>query len=152
MTCSCCGEDRDPATLATLSAPQQVSICRNCIGWLARRAGSADSTPILPVRDLDEAVTFYERAGFDARRYDGGGFAFVTYHDVSVFDLDWSEQLDVAANRSGCYLIVAKVDEWHAELAGKGFALSELSDQPWGMREFTLTDPSGNYVRIGRNT
>jgi hypothetical protein len=24
-------------------------------------------------------------------------------------------------------------------------------DQPWGMREFTLVDPSGNLVRVGHD-
>jgi uncharacterized glyoxalase superfamily protein PhnB len=28
--------------------------------------------------------------------------------------------------------------------------VTALADEPWGMREFTLTDPSGNHVRIGR--
>jgi hypothetical protein len=28
--------------------------------------------------------------------------------------------------------------------------VTAIADQPWGMREFTLTDPSGNAVRIGR--
>jgi hypothetical protein len=27
--------------------------------------------------------------------------------------------------------------------------LAEPNDEPWGMREFTLTDPSGNLVRVG---
>jgi len=28
--------------------------------------------------------------------------------------------------------------------------MARQSHQPWGMREFSLTDPSGNRVRIGR--
>jgi uncharacterized glyoxalase superfamily protein PhnB len=28
--------------------------------------------------------------------------------------------------------------------------VTPLVDQPWGMREFALTDPSGNRLRIGR--
>ena len=28
--------------------------------------------------------------------------------------------------------------------------VTPIADQPWGMREFTLIDPSGNHVRIGR--
>jgi hypothetical protein len=66
-----------------------------CIGWLRAQSGVPDSTPILPVRDIDEAVTFYESAGFDARVYEGGP------------------------------------------------ALGDAG--------FTLRDPSGNHVRIGRS-
>lgn len=31
-----------------------------------------------------------------------------------------------------------------------GLPITSLADQPWGMREFTRTDPSGNHIRIGR--
>jgi uncharacterized glyoxalase superfamily protein PhnB len=29
--------------------------------------------------------------------------------------------------------------------------VTSVEDQPWGMREFTLTDPNGNNIRIGRS-
>lgn len=29
--------------------------------------------------------------------------------------------------------------------------VTPIEDTPWGMREFTLTDPSGNNVRVGRS-
>ncbi len=59
-------------------------------------------TPILPVRDLDEAVAFYESAGFEARVHAGGGFAFVSYRDESVFDLDPVHGFDPTTNSAGC--------------------------------------------------
>jgi uncharacterized glyoxalase superfamily protein PhnB len=152
MECYCCGEDRDPSQVAALACHDEVKVCRACIGWLRSRAGVPDSTPILPVRDMDEAVGFYERAGFDAEVYEGGGHAFVHRDDESVFDLGVVEHLDPDANAAGCYLIVPDVDDWHADLRARGLPVTPLEDQPWGMREFTLTDPSGNDVRIGRST
>jgi len=78
--------------------------------------------------------------------------AFVTYGDESVFDLDVAEpSLDTAANKAGCYLITADADQWHQRLAGLGLPVTELEDKPWGMREFTLTDSSGNQIRVGRS-
>jgi predicted enzyme related to lactoylglutathione lyase len=149
MKCSCCGEDRDPESVATLRCASDVGVCRARLGWLLGQAGGVDVTPILPVRDLDEGVRFYESAGFDARAYDGG-FAFVALHDDGAFDLDLVEGLDPENNAAGCYIVVDRVDEWHAELVAAGLAVTSPEDQPWGMREFTLTDPSGNRVRIGR--
>lgn len=114
------------------------------------------STPTLPVVDLGEAVAFYERAGFGVRRYhddqgdDGGGFAFVEFDGQSVFDLDVAPEIDPTSNRAGCYLITDNAEAWHARMTGAGLPITALADQPWGMREFTLTDPSGNTVRIGR--
>ncbi|MGH3450405.1 MAG: bleomycin resistance protein [Haloechinothrix sp.] len=115
------------------------------------------ATPTLPVVDLAEAVAFYERAGFGVRVYtdehgDGGdGFAFVDYDGQSVFDLDTAAAMDAVANRAGCYLIAKEADAWHARMAAANLPITPIADQPWGMREFTLTDPSGNRVRIGRS-
>lgn len=114
------------------------------------------STPTLPVADIAEATAFYERAGFGVRLYvdetgePGEGFAFVDYDGQSVFDLDAAPDLQPDANRAGCYLITGDTDAWHARMAAAGLPVTPIADQPWGMREFTLTDPSGNSVRIGR--
>src|SRR5262245_19624814 len=90
MECSCCGEDRDPDMVASLLCHDDINICRICVGWLMRRAGGVDVTPTLPVADMNAAAAFYEKAGFDVRRYDDG-FAFVSLDDQSVFDLDLNE-------------------------------------------------------------
>lgn len=41
---------------------------------------------------------------------------------------------------------------WHQRLTTAALPVSQVEDMPWGMHEFTLTDPSGNRVRIGRPT
>jgi uncharacterized glyoxalase superfamily protein PhnB len=114
-----------------------------------QRAGGVDVTPTLPVADMTAAVDFYEAAGFDVRRY-GDGFAFVTLGDQSVFDLGRFEQLDPATNGAGCYLITHDVDAWHQRLVSAGLDVTPIADMPWGMHEFTLTDPNRNRIRIGR--
>src|SRR5262245_28226083 len=64
VSCACCGQEREP--LVALRSRSDVQLCRDCISWLAGKVG-VDSTPILPVADANEAVAFYERAGFSAR-------------------------------------------------------------------------------------
>jgi len=151
MECSCCGEDRDPARVAALLCHDDIQICRECAGWLMRRAGGVDVTPTLPVADMNAAAGFYENVGFEVRRYDDG-FAFVSLDDQSVFDLDLIETIDPGTNGGGCYIITDDVDPWHDRLVAAGLPVSAVEDQPWHMREFTLTDPSGNHIRIGRPT
>lgn len=140
--------------MAALQCHPEVVLCRICIDWLRGNAGTPDSTPILGVRDVAAAAAFYESAGFDVRLYeddaDEPGFAFVEYDDVSVFDLDRAPQITPETNGAGCYLIIANVDGWHDELVAAGLAVTAIEDQPWGMHEFTLTDPDGNHIRIGR--
>ncbi len=67
-----------------------------------------------------------------------------------LFDLDADPDMDPTVNHAGCYLITEDAEAWHARMFTVGLPVTPLADQPWGMREFTLTDPSGNQVRIGR--
>ena len=136
--------------MAELQCHPEVRLCRACIEWLLPRAGGLTVTPTLPVVDMGEAVRFYETAGFEVRRYDEG-FAFVSRGDQSTFDLDLAPHMDPTANGAGCYIIIDGVDEWHATLVAAGLDVTAVDDMPWGMREFTLTDPSGNHIRIGRS-
>lgn len=129
-----------------LAPRDDVQLRRDC-EWMASQVG-VSSTPTLPVVDMDEAVRFYERAGFDVRHYidetgNPGDFAFVTCDDRSVFDLDVID-IDPTRNGAGCYLIVRDADEWHARMTTADLPVTPVADQPWGMREFTLTDPFGN--------
>ena len=60
--------------------------------------------------------------------------------------------VDPIRNASGCYVHARNVDELHAAWSAAGLPVSDLADQPWGMREFSVKDPSGNLVRVGRLT
>ena len=86
----------------------------------------------------------------DVDAYDDG-FAFVRCADASVFDLDRNEGIDPANNGAGCYMITDDADRWHTRLLAAGLPVTPIDDMPWGMREFTLTDPSGNHLRIGHS-
>ena len=136
--------------VAALQCHDEIKVCRICIGWLMRRAGGVDVTPTLPVSDMRETIRFYEAAGFDVESYDDG-FAFVHFDDQSVFDLDLTERMDPGVNGAGCYIITDDVDDWHRRFVTAGLPVSTVEDQPWGMHEFTLTDPSGNHIRVGKN-
>ena len=150
MKCYCCGEEREPSMVASLMCHDEIKVCRICVGWLLQRTGGINVTPTLSVSNMDHAIRFYESIGFDIERYDDG-FAFVRLGDQSVFDLDLVSGMDPSANHAGCYVITAEADEWHRRFSGAGVPVTSIEDMPWGMREFTLTDPSGNNVRVGRN-
>ncbi|MEO7572834.1 MAG: VOC family protein [Acidimicrobiales bacterium] len=150
MECFCCGEDREPSQIAALRCHDEIKVCRICIGWLRGRAGGLDVTPTLPIRDMGEATRFCEAAGFDVEHH-SDGFAFVRADDQSIFDLDRIEGMDPATNHAGCYVITRDVEDWHARFVAAGLSVTSIEDMPWGMREFTLTDPSNNNIRIGRS-
>ncbi len=107
--------------------------------------------PILPVRDLREAGTFWTSAGLEVRSHDEG-YAFVLADGHEFVHLALQPSVDPAANLAGCYIHVVDLQDWHDRLAAAGLPVGPIRDEPWGMTEFRVRDPSGNLVRIGCTT
>ena len=105
--------------------------------------------PILPVRDLEEARAFWSRSGLHVEVYDQG-YAFVLDDGEECVHLAVRPSVDPATNLSACYVHVDDVAAWHGRLADAGLPVTPVRDEPWGMTEFSVRDPSGNLVRIGR--
>ena len=99
---------------------------------------------------MADAVRFCEAAGFDVERYDDG-FAFVHLDDQSVFDLDlmptWIPRRTTPVVTSSPTTSTTGTPA----SSTAGLQVTPIEDMPWGMHEFTLTDPSGNNIRVGRN-
>ena len=117
------------------------------------------SEPILPSRDFDETRAFYEAIGF--RAWFRGGGVNSSYEILSrghlVVHFFLERGMDAAKNESACYLRVTDADQFHSvcsvlNLPQAGIPrLTSPRDEPWGMREFTIVDPSGNLLRIGHD-
>lgn len=69
-------------------------------------------------------------------------------HDIDAAVAFWSlvPSISVDQYEEGGY---AYVDQRYAECVDADLPVSEIRNEPWGMREFRLTDPSGNLLRIG---
>lgn len=106
--------------------------------------------PILPVRDLDEAEAVPRGLGLDVQRHDDT-YAWVRHDGHELWHLRVVEDLDPATNHANVYVFVDDVESWHARATGAGLDPTPVRDEPWGMREFAVTDPSGNRLRLGRN-
>ena len=116
------------------------------------------SEPILPARSLDENRVFYEKLGFVSWNKWRGQLAYEIFsrgHLVIHFFAE--SELIPGENDTSCYWRVRDADRLYQEFArldlpSEGIPrLTEPVDQPWGMREFTLVDPSGNLVRVGHD-
>ena len=116
------------------------------------------SEPILPSRNLDETWDFYERLGFAPwhRGRTDWEYGIVSRGNLVVhFFLE--SQLKPEQNDCSCYLRVQDADRVYEEFSRLGLPragiprLNPPEDQPWGMREFTLVDLSGNLLRIGHD-
>jgi catechol 2,3-dioxygenase-like lactoylglutathione lyase family enzyme len=107
--------------------------------------------PILPSRDVDETISFYQRLGFSVvSRFGGRRTYLVVQRDGVILHFFHFPSVDPPANINGCYLEIADADALYGEWSALGLTrLSPPRDREWRTREFTLVDPSGNLIRVG---
>ena len=119
---------------------------------------SESAVPILPSRDLDDTLRFYERLGFrnqgappDVWDYLIIGRGGIELHFFAM------PEVDPLTTYSSCYLRVRDADALHAEWSAVGVPTDPATgsrliapmDTDYGMREFALVDRSGNLLRVG---
>jgi catechol 2,3-dioxygenase-like lactoylglutathione lyase family enzyme len=124
---------------------------------MSRRAERSE--PILPSRNLDETRAFYEAIGF--RPWFRGGGVNPHYEILSrghlVVHFFVERGLVPEKNDAGCYLRVVDADAFHGVCEVLHLPVAGIPrrtaprDESWGMREFTIVDPSGNLLRIGHD-
>jgi predicted enzyme related to lactoylglutathione lyase len=108
-----------------------------------------NSRPNFEVADLDRAIAFYrDVVGLELTvRADEFSLAVMGHDDATQIAL---MRVDAPKPRS-CYVNVLGVDAAH-ERCSKARAeaiTNPLTTWPWGMKDFVLTDPDGNWLAIG---
>jgi catechol 2,3-dioxygenase-like lactoylglutathione lyase family enzyme len=109
----------------------------------------------IPAKDFELSKAYYRDIGFTMAS-DGGGIAYFHCGNASFLLQDFCTA--ALAENFRMHLLVADVDAWwhHIKQSGitekYGVSLSDIEQQPWRMRDFCLTDPSGILWRIGQNT
>jgi predicted enzyme related to lactoylglutathione lyase len=100
---------------------------------------------------MEASISFYERLGFYAERYeDGAQYAFLSMDGVSMH-LGLMETPEFVFNPSGVYLHVEDVDAIYQSFLAAGVpCLNTPEDRPWKMREFAVSDPDQTLLRIGQ--
>ncbi len=99
---------------------------------------------------MSEAIGFYRGLGFVVEAFDDT-YAWVRHDGEEILHLRLAPYLDPASNESAGYFHVEDADAWHAAWMEGEVELSDVEDHPWGMREFSFSDPSGNLIRVGHN-
>lgn len=120
--------------------------------------------PLLPCTSINETETFYKALGAVViykqkvpNNYIGFKLNDVEIHFFAI------KQLKPAENYSTCYLVVTAIDPLYEtcraglkslynKIPLKGMPrINPLKDMPaYGVRQFIIVDPSGNYIRIGQ--
>jgi hypothetical protein len=116
------------------------------------------AVPILPSRDLNETLEFYERLGFENRGAppEQWDYLIIGRGGIELHFFSMPE-IDPLTTVAGCYLRVGDADavygEWDAvgvpTDTETGSRLMTPGDTEYGIREFALVDRSGNLLRVG---
>jgi catechol 2,3-dioxygenase-like lactoylglutathione lyase family enzyme len=103
----------------------------------------------VPVSDQQRAKNFYrDILGFDLVREEpmGPGQSWIQLAPkgsaTTIALVTWFDAMR-PGGLQGVMLNVTDIDRDHAELRGRGLALSEIRAEPWG-RYATFSDPDGN--------
>lgn len=109
-------------------------------------------TPRLPVRDVDEALTFYvEKLGFDL----GWKWGTPTTHANVCRDSISFDLIALPSERCGpalAYVQLSGIDAYFAELRARRVDIGDIGDRPYGMRDFEVVDTNGNRIAFGEPT
>lgn len=108
----------------------------------------------VPAKDFERSKQYYKDIGFTMAS-EGGGVAYFRVGNASFLLQDLSA--DGLAENFMMHLLVEDVDAWWNRInesgvvASYGVTLSPIELQPWRMRDFCVTDPSGVLWRVGQN-
>lgn len=112
---------------------------------------SVEAKAFVPARDFNLARRFYQRIGFTLV-WSTADLAYFR-HDRSVFLLQ-NFYVKEHADNFKMHLWVQDVDAWWKQVSAAaaefGITVEPPEDRPWGMRDFSLIDPSGVLWRIGQ--
>ncbi|MGW7272150.1 bleomycin resistance protein [Streptomyces sp. NPDC054864] len=119
--------------------------------------------PLFPCHELDETLDFYKAIGFEVTFHQKSPYQYgVVERGDMQFQFFRMKGYDPKASISACYVITDDVDTLHASFrAGLKQTLGRiptrglprigaLKDMSYGVRQFLMTDPAGNNVRVGQ--
>jgi hypothetical protein len=106
----------------------------------------------VPAKDFELSKRFYQDLGFTVA-WSSGGFAYIRQDHASFLLQEFPPGID----NFMMHFLVRDVDAWWSHIqdqnivAKYGVMVEPISDKPWGLRDFAISDPSSVLWRIGQN-
>ncbi len=114
--------------------------------------------PFLPVRNLDETISFYkEKLGFGNEWYWGNpptdaGISRDALNLLFVQNERFVSVINTPEHRLEICFFVSNVDGIYKQIISQNIQIiKELRNEPWHVREFSLIDCNGYVLRIGES-
>lgn len=112
------------------------------------------AAPCLSVRDMSRSLEFYQRVlGCTPGHLEADPPVYATLHrdDVAIH-LALDRHGDKAGT-SSCCVFVTDVDALYETCVAAGAKISRrIEDSPYGLRDFSLSDPDGNVILLGESS
>jgi hypothetical protein len=119
--------------------------------------------PLLPCRTIQPVVEFYEALGFEVTflQKSPNPFAAVRRGDIEL-QFFGMKRYEPSESYSTCYVLTDEVDALYeafrtglrtafGKVPSRGLPrIGPLKDMSYGVRQFLMTDPGGNCVRVGQ--
>ena len=108
------------------------------------------ATPILAFLDLKETVSFYKKLGFECN---DNWEEYLMCHRDSISIHLWKCNDESIPKNTGCYIYVSEIELLYKEFTALNIIHpnGKLEDKPWGMRQFSILDNSGNIIHFGQS-
>jgi catechol 2,3-dioxygenase-like lactoylglutathione lyase family enzyme len=116
------------------------------------------AVPIMPSKDLDATLAFYERLGFENVGAPPSEWNYLIIRRGTVqLHFYGDSEVDPLTTSSSCYVFTDDADALYQSWSAIGIPADPTTgsrlhapvDTDYGQREFALVDPSGNLVRVG---
>lgn len=108
----------------------------------------------VPAKDFELAKRFYVDLGFTCAWSDA---ALAYFHHGTCGFLLQNFHVEAHASNFMMHVQVEDVGAWRAQVEASGVIgkygvmATAVESQPWGMRDFVFTDPTGVLWRVGQN-
>ena len=109
-------------------------------------------SPFLASEDLPVSLAFYlDKLGFTLAWEWGQPVELAAVCRDEV-ELTLASRADAKPDGiSRLYLHIDGIDDYHAQLLDAGVVITvAIADRPYGMRDFSVTDPAGNVLCFGQ--
>lgn len=119
--------------------------------------------PLLPCQTIQPVVDFYTALGFETTYLQKSPYAYAVVERGAIeLQFYGMKQYEPTESHSGCYVVTDDVEALHTAFrAGLKAAygriptrglprIGPLKDMSYGVRQFLMTDPGGNSIRVGQ--
>ena len=105
--------------------------------------------PVFQVSNLEDALKYYKEVLGFKEEFQFGAYAGVS-HGEACLHLSANRFHERPIGGGSAFVFCDEVDGYFREIKKKGANVKgEPADQPYGMRDFVVLDPDGNYMTFG---